>query len=61
MADTRKAEPVALQELLISSLAMTDAVVKLLIEKGLIGQEEFTAKLSEERAAYQKLFSPMRH
>jgi hypothetical protein len=32
---------------------MTDAVVKLLIEKGVITDEEFKKKLAEERATYQ--------
>jgi hypothetical protein len=43
-----------MQELLVSSLAQTDALAKLLIEKGLITQEEFLQKISEERATYQK-------
>jgi hypothetical protein len=47
-----------LQELIVSSLAMADALAKLLIEKGIITQNEFMRKLSEERAAYQKLFNP---
>jgi hypothetical protein len=50
--------PVTIQELLISSLAQTDALSKLLIEKGLITQEEFMQKISEERATYQKLLNP---
>ena len=49
---------VSLQELIISTLAMVDAVTKLLIEKGIISEEEFKEKLSEERATYQKLFNP---
>jgi hypothetical protein len=49
---------VTLEELLVSSLAQTDALAKLLIEKGLITQEEFMQKISEERATYQKLFNP---
>ena len=39
--------PVTMQELLISSLAQTDALAKLLIEKGLISREEFMQKISE--------------
>jgi hypothetical protein len=50
--------PVTLEELLISSLAQTDAMAKLLIEKGLITREEFMRKISEERVTYQKLFNP---
>jgi type IV secretory pathway component VirB8 len=47
-----------MQELLFSSLAQTDALAKLLIEKGLITREEFMQKIFEERATYQKLLSP---
>jgi ABC-type nitrate/sulfonate/bicarbonate transport system substrate-binding protein len=42
------------EELLVSSLAQTDALAKLLIEKGVITREEFMQKISEERATYQK-------
>ena len=38
--------PVTLEELLVSSLAQTDALAKLLIEKGLITREEFMQKIS---------------
>jgi len=41
---------VTMQELLVSSLAQTDALTKLLIEKGLITEAEFMQKLSAERA-----------
>ena len=34
-------KPDTMQELLVSSLAQTDALAKLLIEKGLITREEF--------------------
>ena len=53
MAESDK-NPVTLEELLVSSLAQTDALAKLLIEKGLITREEFMQKISEERATYQK-------
>jgi hypothetical protein len=49
MAEPNK-RPVTLEELLVSSLAQTDALAKLLIEKGLITREEFMQKISEERA-----------
>ena len=52
--------PVPIQELLISSLAQTDALAKLLIEKGIISQQEFLAKISEERATYQWMLNPMK-
>jgi hypothetical protein len=57
MAEPDK-KPVTLEELLVSRLAQTDALATLLIEKGLITWEEFTQKISEERAKYQKLFNP---
>jgi hypothetical protein len=37
---------------------MADAVTKLLIEKGLITEAEFTNKLLEERAVYQRMLKP---
>jgi hypothetical protein len=52
--------PVTTQELLISSLAQTDALAKLLIEKGIISQPEFLAKISEERATYQRMLNPIK-
>ena len=48
MAEPEK-RPVTMEELLISSLAQTDTLAKLLIEKGLITREEFMLKISEER------------
>ncbi|MCH7915278.1 MAG: hypothetical protein IH856_19975 [Deltaproteobacteria bacterium] len=48
------------QELLVSALAQTDALTKLLIEKGLITQAEFMQKLSAERAGYQAMVRKMR-
>ena len=52
---------VTLEELLVSSLAQTDALAKLLIEKGIITQQEFSAKISEERATYQAMLKPTSH
>ena len=37
-------KPVTMEELLVSRLAQTDALAKLLIEKGLITREEFMQK-----------------
>ncbi len=56
MATVDKGGTVSLQELVISSLAHTDAVAKLLIEKGVITQEEFMEKVKAERATYQEMF-----
>ena len=50
MAEPDK-KPVTLEEFLVSSLAQTDALAKLLIEKGLITREEL-------RATYQELLNP---
>ena len=44
-----------LDELIISSLMMGDAVAELLIEKGLISRDEFMQKLSAMRGAYQRI------
>jgi hypothetical protein len=57
MANSEKT-PTTLQELLVSSLASTDALAKLLIEKGIITQQEFSQKISEERARYQRMLNP---
>ena len=50
---------VTMQELLVSSLAQTDALAKLLIEKGVITQAEFMQKLSVERAGYRAMVQKM--
>jgi hypothetical protein len=57
MAEPDK-RPVTLEELVVSSLAQTDALAKLLIEKRLITREEFMQKLSEERGTYRSLLNP---
>ena len=49
-----------MEELLISSLATADALAKLLIEKGLITQAEFTKQLSTDRAVYQAMFKKVK-
>jgi hypothetical protein len=43
------ADPITIQELLVSSLATSDAVAKLLIEKGFFTQAELIAKISGRR------------
>lgn len=55
MAILDKRGAATLEELMVSSLATADALAKVMIDKGLITQEEFMKKLSAERAAYQKL------
>jgi hypothetical protein len=46
---------VTMEELLVSSLAQTDALSKLLIEKGLSTREEFMEQLAQERGAYPRV------
>ena len=58
MTELDKGKTVTLEELIVSTLAMVDAVTKLLIEKGVISEEEFKQKLMEERATYQKILNP---
>ena len=55
-----KRATVRLQELIISSLAQTDALCKLLIEKRLITEAEFMEKLSVERVTYQSMLGKVR-
>jgi len=57
MAKVDKGGTVTMQELLVSSLAQTDVLTKLLIEKGLITEAEFMQKLSAERATYKAMFN----
>jgi hypothetical protein len=57
MANSGKAT-VTIEELLVSSLASNDALAKLLIEKGIITEQEFLQKVSEERATYQRMLNP---
>ncbi len=58
MAELEKGKPVSLEEFMVSTLAMTDALAKLLIEKGVITDAEFKQKLLEERAVYQRILNP---
>jgi hypothetical protein len=61
MMTTETKAPLTFEELLISSLAQTDALAKLLIEKGIITQKEFLAKISDERGAYQLMLKLAEH
>lgn len=47
-----------IQELLVSTPAQSDALAKLLIEKGIITRAEFLGKLSGERSVYQHMLNP---
>jgi hypothetical protein len=50
-----------LEELVLSSLAQTDALANLLIDKGVITQQEFLAKVASEREIYKRILNPSRH
>ena len=52
MAHRNTQARVTMEELLVTTLATSDALAQVLIEKGLIMQAELMAKLSEERAVY---------
>ncbi len=56
MGTADKQGVVTIQELLVSSLAQTDALTKLLIEKGLITEAEFMQKLSAEGRGIRHCF-----
>jgi len=60
MADETKEQTVTLQELMVSTLAMTDAAVKLLIQKGVFTDDEFKAQLGAERANYLAVLKRLR-
>ena len=52
MADQTKSDKVTLEELMVSTLAMTDALAKLMIAKGVLTDAGFKAQLGTERANY---------
>ncbi len=60
MAKLDKGGTVSLQELVVLSLAQNDALTKLLIEKGLITEAEFTQQLSAEMEVYQAMLEKVR-
>ena len=57
MAGLDKGKTVSLEELKLTTLAQTDALTKLLLEKGFITDAEFKQKLLEERAVYQRILN----
>jgi hypothetical protein len=59
MATADKNQLVTIQELMVSSLSQSDALAKLLIEKGVITQQQFLRKISEDRETYQTLLNPI--
>ncbi len=55
MAQQEPSSAVILQELLVTSLPQSDAVAKLLMEKGVFTQDEFMEKIRAERATVQAM------
>jgi len=55
-------EPLTLTiaELMVSTLATGDALTKLLIDKGLITEQELLQRIAQEQAVYQRLLNPKR-
>jgi hypothetical protein len=43
---------------MLANLAQTDAITKLLLEKGVITDAELEQKLLKERAVYQRILNP---
>lgn len=60
MANLDNQGTVSINDLILSTLATTDALSKLLIEKGLITQGELMGKISAERATYQAMLAMVR-
>ena len=60
MATVDKGGTVTLQELLVTSLAQTDAVAKLLNHKGVFSKDEFMEKIKAERATYQAMLQKVK-
>lgn len=60
MATEKPSATVSLNELLVSALATNEALAKLLIENGVITQQEFLQKIADERATYQRMLNPTR-
>ncbi len=55
MAKQDTSSIVILRELLVTSLPQTDAVAKLLMEKGVSTQDEFMEKIRAERVTVQAM------
>lgn len=48
------AELISFREILMANAIMSDALLQLLIEKGIISQEEFFTKLKQVQAAHKE-------
>ena len=56
MAELDKGKSASFEALLVSTLAMSEALSKLL--KGVVTDAEFKEKLLQERAVYQRILNP---
>jgi len=55
MADqVEQRETVSFRELLIANMVEIQALAQLLMEKGIIGEQEYVAKLKQVQGEYQK-------
>jgi hypothetical protein len=54
MGNLEDKQPVITDEIRVSCFEQVDALVKLLIQKGIIGKEEFMAKAAQERGRHQQ-------
>ena len=59
MAEENQTKKVTLEELVVSTLAMCDALSKLMIAKKVIIDQEFRTQLSSERANYLAVLKHM--
>jgi hypothetical protein len=57
-ANACETEKTTTQELLISTLATSDVVARVLIEKKLITEDEFFHRLWQGRVTYERLLKP---
>ena len=57
MSEDDNKEEVTINELLMAQMIRLDAISQLLIEKGVISEEEFYTKLTQVQAEYQKFQS----
>ncbi len=57
MSKDEKKEMVSIEELIMAQMVRLDAISQLLVEKGLITEEEFYAKLQQVQTEYQNLQS----
>ena len=55
MAKSPKAPPAAIDEVLVASFAAADALAELLVEKGVITEQEYQQKVSSGRRSYQRI------